>query len=98
MFKPMRRTVHFDFHTMPGITNFAEEFDAKKFAEQMAEANVEYINMFARCNVGYSYYNTSVGIKYPGMKTNMFADVVNECHKRGIKAYCPLPWCKKMHD
>lgn len=84
MFKPIRRAVHFDFHTMPGVKNFGEEFDAKKFAKQMADANVEYINMFARCNVGYSYYQTKIGIPYPGLKTNMFPEVVKECHKLGI--------------
>ncbi len=84
MLKPMKRAVHFDFHTMPGIDNFGENFDAAKFAGQMADANVEYVNMFARCNIGFSYYKTKVGIEYPGMKGNMLGDVVRECHKRNI--------------
>ena len=84
MLKPMRRAVHFDFHTMPGIDNFLENFDAEEFAKQMEAANVEYINMFARCNVGFSYYDTKVGIPYPKMKGFMLTDVLRECHKRGI--------------
>lgn len=84
MLKPMKRAVHFDFHTMPGIDNFGEKFDAAEFAQQMADAHVEYVNMFARCNIGFSYYNTKVGIPYPNMKGNMLADVVRECHKRNI--------------
>ena len=84
MIKPMKRAVHFDFHTMPGIDNFGENFDAAAFAQQMADAHVEYVNMFARCNIGFSYYPTRVGIPYPGMKGNMLGDVVRECHKRGI--------------
>lgn len=84
MLKKMQRAAHFDFHTMPGIDNFGEEFDAERFAEQMASANVGYVNFFARCNAGFSYYKTKVGVEYPGMKGNMLADVVMECHKRGI--------------
>ena len=84
MLKEMKRAVHFDFHTMPGVDNICEDFDAEKFAQQMAEANVGYINFFARCNIGFSYYPTKVGTQYPGLKINMLGDVVRECHKRGI--------------
>ncbi len=84
MLKPMKRAVHFDFHTMPGIDNFGENFDAAKFAGQMADANVDYVNMFARCNIGFSYYPTKIGVPYPAMKGNMFGDVVRECHKLNI--------------
>ena len=84
MLKPMTRAVHFDFHTMPGIDNFGENFDAAKFAQQMADAKVDYINFFARCNIGFSYYPTKIGVAYPGMKGNMLGDVVRECHKRSI--------------
>lgn len=84
MLKPMKRAVHFDFHTMPGIDDICENFDAEKFAEELDCANVGYINAFARCNIGFSYYPTKVGIVYPGLKKNMFADTVRECHKRGI--------------
>ena len=84
MLRKMRRAVHFDFHTMPGVDNICENFDAAAFAQQMADANVDYINFFARCNIGFSYYPTKVGVQYPGLKINMLGDVVNECHKRGI--------------
>lgn len=84
MLKPMNRCVHFDFHTMPGIDNFGANFDAEKFALQMKEANVDYVNMFARCNIGFSYYPTKVGVAYPNMNGNMFGSVVRECHKRNI--------------
>ena len=84
MLKPMKRAVHFDFHTMPGVDNICEEFDAEKFAEELSFADVGYINVFARCNIGFSYYPTKVGIAYPGLKKNMLGDTVRECHKRGI--------------
>ena len=35
MLKPMKRVVHFDFHTMPRIDDFGARFDAEKFAERL---------------------------------------------------------------
>ena len=84
MRKPMTRVVHFDFHTMPKIDDFGARFDAEAFAERLKDAHVAYINMFARCNIGFSYYNTKVGFPYPGMKGDMLADTVRACHARGI--------------
>ena len=84
LMKPIKRAVHFDFHTMPGIDNFGENFDAEVFAQQLADAKVEYVNMFGQCNLGFCYYDTKVGIRYPTMKGDMLREVVAACHKRGI--------------
>lgn len=86
MLKPIKRAVHFDFHTMPGVEDFGERFDAALFARQMKEAHVEYINFFGRCNIGWSYYPTKIGYPYPHLKgKNILGDVVRECHKQGIR-------------
>jgi len=82
--RKIRRAVHFDFHTMPGIYDIAERFDAAVFAQRLADAHVDYINFFAHCNLGFAYYPTKIGIQYPGLKTDMFGDIVRECHARGI--------------
>jgi len=82
--KKIKRAIHFDFHTLPGIDDFCANFDAEKFASQLADAHVDYVNMFARCNIGFSYYPTKMGTPYPTMKGNMFGDVLRECHKKGI--------------
>lgn len=82
--RPMKRAVHIDFHTMPGIHDFNRGWDAAAFAQTLRDANVEYINAFARCNIGFAYYPTKVGIPYPGMKGDMFGDLLRECHQRGI--------------
>ncbi|GHU75615.1 hypothetical protein AGMMS49992_19960 [Clostridia bacterium] len=80
----IKRAVHFDYHTMPGIYNINEQFDAAPFAQTLADAHVDYINFFALCNLGFCYYPTKVGIPYPGIKGDMLGDILNECHKRGI--------------
>jgi len=89
MYGQFKRAVHLDFHTMPGIYNFNEKFDAEKFAERLVKSHVRYINVFARCNLGFAYYDTEYGVKYPQMKGDMFGDILRECHKRdiGVTAY-----------
>ena len=66
--KKFRRALHFDFHTSPGIDNLLANFDAEKFAEQLQSAHIEYINVAARCNMGFSYYETKVGKKLKNIK------------------------------
>lgn len=38
--RPMKRAIHLDFHTMPGIYNFNENWDAKAFANNYKEAKM----------------------------------------------------------
>lgn len=87
--KEIKRAIHIDFHTMPGIDDFGEEFSAMDLAQTLEDANVKYVNFFGRCNKGFSYYPTKVGVRYPSLKTNMLKDVIDECHKRdiGVSAY-----------
>ncbi len=87
--RPIKRAIHLDFHTLPGIYDLNEGWDAKEFARILKDANVGYINAFARCNIGFAYYPTKVGIPYPGMKGDMFGDLLRECHKQdiGVTAY-----------
>ena len=87
--RPMKRAVHIDFHTMPGIHDFNREWDPAIFAQTLQDAGVTYINAFARCNIGFAYYPTRIGIPYPGLKGDMFGDLLRECHRRdiGVSAY-----------
>ena len=83
--KPFRRAHHFDFHTSPGVHNILENFDADRFAGQLEAAHIEYVNLAARCNMGYSYYNTKVGKKYAGLgERDPLLEAINACRKRGI--------------
>lgn len=82
--RTIHRAVHFDFHTMPGIYDINRDFDAAVFADRLAQAEVDYINFFAHCNLGFAYYPTKIGIPYPGLKGDMFGDILRECHARGI--------------
>ncbi len=84
------RAIHFDFHTSPGIDNIFGNFDAEKFADQLEKAHIEYVNVTARCNMGYSYYNTKIGKKYPGLgDRDPLKEMIDACHKKniGVTAY-----------
>jgi len=87
--KEIKRAVHIDFHTLPGIDDFGKGYSAEDIAKTFEEAKIDYVNFFARCNIGFSYYPTKVGTKYPTLKGNLTGDVINECHKRniGVTAY-----------
>lgn len=80
-----RRAVHLDFHTMPGVRDFGSDFNAEDFADTLSRAKVDYITVFAKCNLGFAYYPTETGVAYPGMDFDMLGRMVEACHGRGIK-------------
>lgn len=87
--REMKRAIHLDFHTMPGIDDFNRDWDPEEFAQILHQSHVKYINAFAKCNLGFAYYPTKIGIPYPNMKGDMFGDLLRECHKKdiGVTAY-----------
>lgn len=80
-----KRMIHIDFHNMPGIRNFGDHFDAERFAHRLKGARVERVNIFAQCNIGFSYYPTKVGTPYPNMKQDMFGELASACKTQGIE-------------
>ena len=80
----MKRAVHIDFHTMPKIDDFGANYGPVDLAEMLADAHVTYVNIFARCNIGYSYYPTKLGTVYPGITRDYLGEAIAELHKRGI--------------
>ncbi len=82
--KKYTRGVHFDFHTMPNIDGLLSDFNAEEFAETLKNAHTQFINFPARCNIGFSYYNTSIGFKYEGLERDILREVLDACHKRDI--------------
>ena len=89
MYGELKRGIHLDFHTLPGVEDFAAEFDAEKFAQTLEEAGVRYVNAFAKCNLGFCYYNTKIGVKYDPLPQDMLGEMITACHARdiGVTAY-----------
>lgn len=109
--KPMKRMLHFDFHTSAEIEDFGKNINAAEIAQMFKDANAEYINFFARCNKGHSYYPTKVGKMHPHLKFDLLGELIKECHARGlgITAYANgvlnhavliehPEWCKQSKD
>jgi len=77
----------FDFHTMKACPDVGHKFDAEKFASTLEEAGVDYIGFHAKCNQGFSYYDTEIGIRHPSLPENfdLFGETVSACNRHGIQ-------------
>lgn len=82
--RTLRRAVHFDFHTMPGVPDLGADFSATGFAKTLKDAHVDYVNVFAKCNIGFAYYPTDIGQRYPGLDFDMLGETIAACHEQGI--------------
>ncbi|MFW6598004.1 hypothetical protein ACQBAU_16905 [Propionibacteriaceae bacterium Y2011] len=82
--RTLKRAVHFDLHTMPGIGDFGADFDAPSFARTLRDSHVDFVNVFAKCNIGFAYYPTEIGIPYPTMTGDMLGETIAACQAEGI--------------
>lgn len=81
-----KRAIHLDFHTMPKVYDVGIEFDPEEFGETLKNAKVDYITCFAKCNLGFAYYPTKIGIVHPGLKRkDLLGEIIETCHRNGIK-------------
>lgn len=80
-----KRAIHLDFHTMPAVYDVGAEFDAQAWGQTLQDADVDYITVFARCNLGMAYYPTKVGTVHPGLQQELLGPMIAACHQRGIK-------------
>jgi len=88
------RQIHLDFHTSPLIEDVASEFDAEQFAKTLKDSYVNSVTCFAKCHHGMSYYPTKVGIIHPHLKIDLLGEMIEACHKHGIRApvYYSICW------
>lgn len=85
MKRPIKRAIHFDYHNLPALPDLGDDFSAEEYVRILCDAKVKYINFFGRCNLGFSYYPTKLGVMHPYLKgKDMLGDMVKECHKHGI--------------
>lgn len=77
----------FDNHTLQACHNVGREFDAGAFAGQVKEIGAELVGFPAKCNQGFCYYDTKIGIRHPSLKAghDYFGEMVSACNKQGIK-------------
>jgi len=80
------RQIHLDFHTSEHIPRVGADFDPDEFADTLAAAHVNAINLFARCHHGWVYYNTRrfPERRHPHLACNLLEQQIEACHARGI--------------
>ena len=74
----------YDFHTSPEIKGIGKNFDAEKLTDRFVECGVDYVTFHARCNMGMAYYDTKLGTRHPSLKFDLFGQLAEACHKKGI--------------
>src|SRR6185437_1733206 len=88
------RQVHLDFHTGPWIPDVGRDFDASEFLGVLQKARVNSINVFAKCQHGYAYYDTAIAAKHPSLKIDLLGGMIGALRPAGIAVnyyYC-LTW------
>ena len=86
------RQIHLDFHTPAGVT-VGDKFTATEFFDTLEAAKVNSIAVFAKCHHGYSYFDTKVGTRHPGLGFDLLGQMVAEGAKRQmpVQVTCNRP-------
>lgn len=77
------RQIHLDFHT-PGFVRVGDQWNVMEFYDTLEDSRVNSLAFFAKCHHGYSYFDTEVGTRHPGLDFDMFGQASQEAAKRGI--------------
>lgn len=91
----LSRQIDLDFHTAGNIPNVGGAFDKVQFQEALQVAHVNWINIFAKCHHGYSYYPTNVGVQNPCAVTdNLLGKQIEACREIGVRpiSYITVGW------
>jgi hypothetical protein len=90
------RQIHLDFHTHEAIPGIGAGFDPDVFADTLAQAHINSINLFARCHHGWVYYFSQkyADRQHPHLTRDLLREQINACHTRGIKTpvYITVQW------
>ncbi len=80
------RQVHLDFHTWGDIPDSGKNFTKEGFQSALKAGNIESITVFAKCNMGYCYYPTKVGVMHPHLNMDLTSAMVEAAHEIGVRA------------
>ena len=88
------RQVHIDFHTSEHITGVGSKFDPDRFVTVLKRAQVNSVNVFAKCHHGWSYYDTKIGARHPHLSFDLLRAQIEACKQAGILAviYYSIGW------
>ncbi len=93
------RQIHLDFHTSEHIPEVGAAFDADQFVGALKAAHVNWINVFAKCHHGWSYYPTKLGAPHPNLaRPDLLGEMVAACRKADITpvVYVSVQWDERV--
>ena len=80
------KQVHLDFHTFEKIPKVGNKFCKEDFQNALKTAKLQSITVFAKCNQGFCYYPTQVGIMHPSLDFDLTNALVDAAHEVGVRA------------
>lgn len=82
-----RRELFFDFHTMDCNQRVGAGFDAAKLTDYFHASGADTIAFPFRCNQGFAYYNTRLGIRHPGLDFDLLEKLIECAHAAGLMVH-----------
>jgi hypothetical protein len=82
------RQVHLDFHTSELIPAVGSKFAKENWQTALKLGHVNWINVFAKCHHGWSYYPTKVGRQHPSLEIDLLGEEISASHELGVR--CPI--------
>ena len=79
MYELRYRQVHLDFHTSPAIPAVGQTFDKRQWQQALKDGHVDSITTFGVCHHGWSYNDTKVGERHPGLRFNLLRAQFDAC-------------------
>lgn len=80
----IKYALFYDNHTHRENPDVGKDFDAEYFVGQVERCGVDYLAVHARCNQGYTYYNSKLGTRHPSLTYDMFGELAKVCQKKNI--------------
>ncbi len=83
MYHP-KYSLFFDNHTHHACPDVGAAFDAQAYADEFVRCRVDFVTFHARCNQGFAYYPTEIGLRHPSLSYDLFGALAEACTRRGI--------------
>ena len=78
--------VHLDFHTSERIENIGAEFCEEEFISALKTAEIDSINIFAKCHHGCFYYYSDKFYTHPHLSKPLLDLQIEAFRKAGVSS------------
>lgn len=88
------RQIHLDFHNSEAMSSIGHAFDPSSYVQRLQAAHVDSVVTFAKCHHGWSYYDTRVGARHPGLSFDLLQRQFEACKAASIQVpiYVSVGW------